>query len=205
MMWASTRTTTRIEDIAYSLIGIFNVSMTIAYGERERAFYRLMKAIVEKCDEWQIFAWVEPSSSDSPAFPDSPKCYRPLNPLESNDTFLPPTVWRGDKNIVMQKRGLRMQVLLVDLSREEVTVYKKTGTTSVQTEAYSRYTAGVVDYWCNDASGDGILQLEEEHLCLLLRLDPHSPYAVWQKVKTSNLVTIRARSELRKALTTVWL
>ncbi|KAJ8590054.1 hypothetical protein M405DRAFT_693820, partial [Rhizopogon salebrosus TDB-379] len=57
MMWASTRTTTRIEDVAYSLIGIFDVTMMIAYGEGKRAFHRLMEAIVHKCDEWQIFAW----------------------------------------------------------------------------------------------------------------------------------------------------
>ncbi|KIJ11860.1 hypothetical protein PAXINDRAFT_83829, partial [Paxillus involutus ATCC 200175] len=57
MMWASTRTTTRIEDIAYCLIGIFDVSMTIAYGEGQRAFYRLMEAIINRCGEWQIMAW----------------------------------------------------------------------------------------------------------------------------------------------------
>ncbi|KAF8837960.1 hypothetical protein BDN67DRAFT_908250 [Paxillus ammoniavirescens] len=56
MMWASTRTTARIVDIAYCLIGIFNVSMTIAYGEGQRAFYRLVEAIIDRCGEWQIMA-----------------------------------------------------------------------------------------------------------------------------------------------------
>ncbi|KAJ8590051.1 hypothetical protein M405DRAFT_933036 [Rhizopogon salebrosus TDB-379] len=205
MMWASTRTTTRIEDVAYSLIGIFDVTMMIAYGEGKRAFHRLMEVIVHKCDEWQIFAWAGPSSSDSAAFPDSPRGYLPLDPVDSNDALLPSTVWRGDQGIAVTKRGLQMQVLLVDLSLQEVTVYEKIGILNVRTEAYSHYTAGVVDYWCFDASGDGILKPEQEHLCVLLRPDPRNPYAGWRKVTTANLVTIRTESKLRKTLTTVWL
>jgi hypothetical protein len=205
MMWASTRTTTLIEDIAYSLIGIFDVTMMVAYGEGKRAFYRLMEAIVQKCDEWQIFAWAGPSSSDSAAFPDSPRGYLPLDPVASNDARLPSTVWRGDQNIVMTKRGLQMQVFLVDLSLQEATVYEKIGTVDVRTDAYAGYTAGVVDYWCYDANGDGVLQPEQEHLCVLLRPDPRNPYAGWRKVTTANLVTIRTEGKLRRNLTTVWL
>ncbi|OAX40550.1 hypothetical protein K503DRAFT_602843 [Rhizopogon vinicolor AM-OR11-026] len=205
MMWASTRTTTRIEDVAYSLIGIFDVTMMIAYGEGKRSFHRLMEAIIHKCDEWQIFAWAGASSSDSAAFPDSPRCYLPLDPVDSNDARLPSTVWRGDRNIIMTKRGLQMQVLLVDLSLQEATVYEKVGTTDVRTDAYSNYSAGVVDYWCYDASGDGILQPEQEHLCVLLRPDARNPYASWWKVTTTNLVTIRTEDKLRRTLTTVFL
>jgi len=201
MMWASTRTTTRIEDVAYSLI----VTMMIAYGEGKRAFHRLMEAIVQKCDEWQIFAWAGPSSFDSAAFPDSPRGYLPLDPVASNDARLPSTVWRGDQNIVMTKRGLQMQVLLVDLSLQEATVYEKIGAVDVRTDAYASYTAGVVDYWCYDASGDGVLQPAQEHLCVLLRPDPRNPYAGWRKVTTANLVTIRTEGKLRRNLTTVWL
>ncbi|KAF9230176.1 hypothetical protein BU15DRAFT_91174 [Melanogaster broomeanus] len=38
MSWASKRKTTRVEDIAYSLIGLFGVNLTITYGEGEKAF-----------------------------------------------------------------------------------------------------------------------------------------------------------------------
>ena len=42
MSWASTRTTTRPEDVAYSLLGLFNVNMPLLYGEgEEKAFLRL--------------------------------------------------------------------------------------------------------------------------------------------------------------------
>jgi hypothetical protein len=46
MSWAETRQTTREEDIAYSLLGIFDVYMPLIYGEgREHAFKRLRKEI----------------------------------------------------------------------------------------------------------------------------------------------------------------
>ena len=46
MTWAATRETTRKEDIAYSLLGIFNVSMSLIYGEgREKALKRLREEI----------------------------------------------------------------------------------------------------------------------------------------------------------------
>ena len=38
MSWASRRVTTRDEDIAYCLLGIFDVNMPLIYGEGEKAF-----------------------------------------------------------------------------------------------------------------------------------------------------------------------
>ncbi|KAH7887303.1 hypothetical protein F5I97DRAFT_1804952, partial [Phlebopus sp. FC_14] len=57
LSWASNRKTTRVEDKAYSLIGILDVSLTVAYGEGSRAFLRLQQAIIETYDSWEIFAW----------------------------------------------------------------------------------------------------------------------------------------------------
>jgi hypothetical protein len=46
MKWAEGRKTTRQEDLAYSLLGIFDIQMSLFYGEgRERAFKRLKKKI----------------------------------------------------------------------------------------------------------------------------------------------------------------
>jgi len=46
LLWAKDRNTTREEDEAYSLLGIFNVQMPSLYGEgRENAFRRLWKEI----------------------------------------------------------------------------------------------------------------------------------------------------------------
>jgi hypothetical protein len=38
MSWAANRTTMRVEDIGYSLLGIFGVDMPMLYGEREGVF-----------------------------------------------------------------------------------------------------------------------------------------------------------------------
>ncbi|KAH7883418.1 hypothetical protein F5I97DRAFT_1939187 [Phlebopus sp. FC_14] len=65
MVWASKRRTTRVEDTAYSLIGIFDVSMQVAYGEGDWAFHRLMEVIIQRCDEWGILAWAGPPSTHS--------------------------------------------------------------------------------------------------------------------------------------------
>jgi hypothetical protein len=57
MSWASKRMATRVEDIAYSILGIFGVNMPMLYGEGPRAFVRLQEEIIKKSDDESIFAW----------------------------------------------------------------------------------------------------------------------------------------------------
>ncbi|KAL8786982.1 MAG: hypothetical protein Q9195_007960 [Heterodermia aff. obscurata] len=57
MSWAARRKTTRVEDRAYCLLGIFDVSMPQIYGEREKAFLRLQRAISQQSKDESIFAW----------------------------------------------------------------------------------------------------------------------------------------------------
>jgi hypothetical protein len=55
LSWAATRETTRKEDLAYSLLGIFDVNMSLIYGEgREKAFKRLREEI-EKASKGRSF------------------------------------------------------------------------------------------------------------------------------------------------------
>lgn len=56
MSWVSKRTTTRTEDIAYSLLGIFGVNMPMLYGEGERAFTRLREEIMKHSNDHSLFA-----------------------------------------------------------------------------------------------------------------------------------------------------
>lgn len=56
MAWAAARTTTRLEDIAYSLLGVFGVNMPLLYGEGTRAFIRLQEEIIRSSDDESIFA-----------------------------------------------------------------------------------------------------------------------------------------------------
>lgn len=57
MSWAANRTTTRVEDRAYSLMGLFDVNMPMIYGEREKAFLRLQQHIIQRSKDESIFAW----------------------------------------------------------------------------------------------------------------------------------------------------
>lgn len=57
MSWASRRQTTRQEDIAYSLIGLFDVNMPMLYGEGKKSFKRLLEEIMKNSDDQSIFAW----------------------------------------------------------------------------------------------------------------------------------------------------
>ncbi|KAK4135935.1 hypothetical protein BT67DRAFT_433312 [Trichocladium antarcticum] len=57
MSWAANRTTTRREDVAYSLLGILGVNMPILYGEGENAFLRLQEEIIKRSDDQSLFAW----------------------------------------------------------------------------------------------------------------------------------------------------
>lgn len=57
MSWASNRQTTRVEDIAYCLLGIFNINMPLLYGEGPKAFLRLQEQIMMNSDDQSILAW----------------------------------------------------------------------------------------------------------------------------------------------------
>lgn len=57
MSWASGRRTTRLEDEAYCLMGLFNVNMPLLYGEGRKAFSRLQQEILKQSDDQSIFAW----------------------------------------------------------------------------------------------------------------------------------------------------
>ncbi|KAH8906238.1 hypothetical protein BR93DRAFT_738934 [Coniochaeta sp. PMI_546] len=57
LSWVSDRTTTRPEDIAYCLLGIFDVHMPLIYGEGSRAFVRLQEEIIKISEDHSIFAW----------------------------------------------------------------------------------------------------------------------------------------------------
>ena len=64
MKWASKRKTTREEDIAYCLMGLFDVNMPLLYGEGKKAFYRLQKAILGISSDHSILAFRSDLSKD---------------------------------------------------------------------------------------------------------------------------------------------
>ncbi|KAK3625381.1 hypothetical protein LTR22_023573 [Elasticomyces elasticus] len=57
MSWMGRRKTTRIEDMAYCLLGLFDINMSLLYGEREGAFLRLQREIFARTEDETILAW----------------------------------------------------------------------------------------------------------------------------------------------------
>ena len=57
MSWASLRSTTRVEDLAYCLLGLFGVNMPLIYGEGEKAFERLQLEIMKSSSDQSLFVW----------------------------------------------------------------------------------------------------------------------------------------------------
>ncbi|CAH0025853.1 unnamed protein product [Clonostachys rhizophaga] len=57
MSWLAHRKTTRTEDIAYCVMGIFEINMPLLYGEGEKAFTRLQEEIMRVCNDHTIFCW----------------------------------------------------------------------------------------------------------------------------------------------------
>ena len=57
MSWASKWKATREEDIAYSLLGLFDVNMAILYGEGNKAFRRLQEETIRASSDQSILAW----------------------------------------------------------------------------------------------------------------------------------------------------
>ncbi|KAG4258920.1 hypothetical protein FPRO04_11009 [Fusarium proliferatum] len=99
MAWASRRSTTRIEDQAYSLLGLFDISMPLVYGEGFEAFTRLLGEIIHKYADHSFFAsrlqyvdflprspW-EFSDSQSMVVSSSPQLQRHYTPGDHSYSF----------------------------------------------------------------------------------------------------------------------
>ncbi|RGP69505.1 hypothetical protein FSPOR_4609 [Fusarium sporotrichioides] len=63
LSWAAHRKTTRIEDMAYCLLGICNINMPMLYGEGENAFRRLQEEIIRTTYDLSLLAWTPPLST----------------------------------------------------------------------------------------------------------------------------------------------
>jgi hypothetical protein len=66
MSWASSRITSRLEDEAYCLLGVFDVQMPLLYGEGAKAFQRLQAEIIGQGVAYQslLMWWETPKNLD---------------------------------------------------------------------------------------------------------------------------------------------
>jgi len=77
MSWASDRKTKRVEDRAYSLLGLFGVHMPMLYGEGKNAFRRLQLELIRMTNDHSIFAWDRQSAGwTGSVLADDPSLFR---------------------------------------------------------------------------------------------------------------------------------
>ncbi|KAF9240675.1 hypothetical protein BU15DRAFT_61342 [Melanogaster broomeanus] len=62
LRWAAHRETTKVEDMAYSIMGLFGISLPILYGEKQWAFARLQRELVRLTNDPGLFDWAGPPS-----------------------------------------------------------------------------------------------------------------------------------------------
>ncbi|KAL7801883.1 hypothetical protein V8C43DRAFT_272207 [Trichoderma afarasin] len=121
MAWASHRNTTRLEDTAYCLMGLFQVNMPLLYGEGRRAFARLQEEIIQRTDDQSIFAWN--SFDDQDEDPDalfgllaqSPAQFKLAGSLQ----VLPPLPIYASAPSSMTNQGIRVQLYIQQRASED--------------------------------------------------------------------------------------
>ncbi|KAG2130196.1 heterokaryon incompatibility protein-domain-containing protein [Suillus bovinus] len=220
MLWASKRRTSRTEDIAYCLIGIFNVSLMIAYGEGNRAFFRLMEEIIKRYDKWDVFLWSGQCSHYNATLPHAPRCY----PVGYQETLVKrrhevgnEEEWNtarydiGDRLFALTNHGLQIKVLrlFVDLQHARDESHNSRYLTFRHTEFNhdvvvrhigpkrephsTIWAIAVLDYWA-DSSGKGFMDgRKDPFTAFLLSKDTlhASPDARWRKEMTEEVIKIQ--------------
>jgi hypothetical protein len=126
MSWAANRQTTRTEDTAYCLMGIFDVNMPLLYGEGRKAFQRLQEEILKKSNDFSILLWHPSLSSNdreeiiteydhnryTSILADSPACFSAGSSL---------VVYEDAENfeLTMSNAGLRIVAPVVDIGSKK--------------------------------------------------------------------------------------
>jgi hypothetical protein len=111
MSWAAKRRTTRPEDTAYCLLGIFGVNMPLLYGEGNVAFFRLQEEIMKYSDDQSLFAWSTSHGTQvrSGIFAPSPANFetrRPIVPIRKRTHTSPYS---------MTNKGLQIELPLIEI------------------------------------------------------------------------------------------
>lgn len=110
MSWAAERKTTRDEDAAYCLMGLFGVNMPLLYGEGKKAFLRLQEEIMRNVDDDTLFAWRELAPDNSlrtrGILAPSPASFASPARVELRPNMAP------DRQLEITSKGLRTNVLV---------------------------------------------------------------------------------------------
>ncbi|KAH8679676.1 heterokaryon incompatibility protein-domain-containing protein [Tricladium varicosporioides] len=107
MSWAARRETTRPEDQAYCLMGLFSVNMPVIYGEgAKNAFYRLQIEILSRSEDESIFAWRDERYGFGGHLAESVSAFK-----HSGDVaVISKSSWKSRAPISMTNKGLQIEI-----------------------------------------------------------------------------------------------
>jgi hypothetical protein len=182
MSWASQRETTRPEDVAYSLLGIFDVNMPLLYGEGDKAFIRLQEEIMKKSEDQSILAWQDTPESavaspirgilaksprDFANFRMKPQSVehpheRQIIPFEDHHAPKSP--------VALTNRGLRVTAVFEDLEPWKPLHSIKLGLNCIENEDLSR----VVAIYLERQGGDRYVRVRPSELTRCRSYGPHT-------------------------------
>ena len=111
MSWAAGRKTSRVEDMAYCLMGLFDVNMPLLYGEGGKAFIRFQEEIMKDSDDQSLFLW-EPNNSVPHMVPRGLLAQSPAEFKESAD-MLPYHFSKASTPFAATNRGIRLHLPLI--------------------------------------------------------------------------------------------
>lgn len=138
MSWAARRQTTMVEDLAYCLLGIFDIGMPLLYGEGARSFRRLQEEVIRNTPDLSIFAWRQPHTPQYDfelkkkwessvrycgMLAPSPACFYPCIMAGSKNTtnleeFATTNVGiKTEIRIILSSRGTKMYLFPVEYDR----------------------------------------------------------------------------------------
>lgn len=225
MTWSATRKTTRIEDGAYALLGLFNISIPIAYGEGHRAFYRLMVALANECLTPSFFAWAGRHSDYSNALPASPACYARVGPDaqaigQSGDAGHP--LYQVTKlGVVVNLLVFRVHRKLTlrggfhvgttwsfdeDVPLDPFVIRAGTGAAlppfvAIEAEDDHEYALGVVNFACPEPDGHGELMRGRRYFGILMMKSKWG----WEKLSTDLVISLNCSGDTRRPVENILL
>lgn len=116
MYWASHRVTTRVEDEAYCLLGLFGVNMPLIYGEGRKAFRRLQEEIIRLSNDQSILAWYPTGERDGAALDFLASSASDFQ--ESGDISAHPYSRTEQDAMIITSQGLSLELVILSSSRD---------------------------------------------------------------------------------------
>ncbi|EGR51183.1 uncharacterized protein TRIREDRAFT_45503 [Trichoderma reesei QM6a] len=176
MSWAANRTTTRPEDLAYCLLGLFDINMPLLYGEGQmKAFKRLQEEIIRSTDDDSIYAWSYTKEKSAKQhfwglLADEPSAFarRHGDALAIKQARY--LTRRSNRDAIASTRGITVELALTPLPEDKSgTIFVALLDCDMQQDGSSNaLTPGIIlqkTSWHNDAE---FVRICPDHLLLLL-------------------------------------